>query len=426
MLFKRLVFCLFVIFGYGLVEASLFETNLTSNTYEYTLANGLKLIVREDHRAPIVVTQLWYKLGSSYENNNNSGISYLLGQTIYQTSDPSNILKVGGKVKANTNKDATFYSAMIKSDKLSLSMQFQKNSIDNLNISKEALDATKNKALKSRTTIDQNYKELAKERFLATAFLTGHYQYPIIGQTDSIDMLTLAELQKWHETWYAPNNAVLVVTGDVIADQVHELVKKQFDMLSSKDLPNIQPHKSLPILGVRNIQIKLPVQVPMLYMGYNVPSINTATDKVEPYALIIATKLLGNHAQVEYAPYNMHSSIFTLIKNAADNETLADLETTMLNEINALKTQLIDTQKLKQLKEQIITEHIYSQDSLYMQAYNIGMLESCNYSWKEIDNFVKQIKEITAEQIQNVFKKYFIADHMTTAYLMADENTTDL
>ena len=243
--------------------------------HEFTLDNGLKILVREDHRAPVVISQVWYKVGSSYEPSNLTGISHLLEHMMFKGTPTvpggefSRLIAAnGGDENAFTSRDYTAYFQTLEKERLELSFRLEADRMRHLllkpeDVSKEAQVVTEERRLR---TEDQP-ESLTSERFNAAAYLTSPYRHPIIGWMQDIQALSLDDLKHWYQQWYAPNNAVLVVVGDVDPTQVRDLAQKHFGPLPPSELTPPKPAGEQPQLGERRIVVNTPAEVPSSLLG---------------------------------------------------------------------------------------------------------------------------------------------------------------
>jgi zinc protease len=264
-----------------------------NTVHEYKLNNGLKLFVKEDHRAPVIVTEVWYKIGSSYEPNGLTGVSHALEHMMFKGTPKypdGKLMRIiaenGGQQNAFTSYDFTAYYEELAKEKLPLSLKLEADRMRNLSLNKSDFDSEIKVVQEERKLrIDNSPRAKTYERFFATAHSAVPYNQPIIGWQTDLESMTVDNARDWYKTWYAPNNANLVVVGDVNPDEVYKLTEKYFGSLKPSILPEVKPHKSLEPVGTRKVEVNVPAELPMLLMGYNVPSIVTAEDKQDAYAL---------------------------------------------------------------------------------------------------------------------------------------------
>ncbi|HDJ86948.1 MAG TPA: insulinase family protein, partial [Chromatiales bacterium] len=207
--------------------------------HEYRLDNGLRVLVKEDHRAPVVVSQVWYKVGSGDEHGGITGISHALEHMMFQgtakhpAGEFSRIVAAnGGRENAFTGRDYTAYFQLLAKDRLPVSFELESDRMRNLSL-KEA-DFRKEIQVvmeERRLRTDDNPQALTYERFNAAAFVSSPYHHPVIGWMDDLRNLKIGDLRAWYRRWYAPNNATLVVVGDVDPQAVLRLAERYFGPL---------------------------------------------------------------------------------------------------------------------------------------------------------------------------------------------------
>lgn len=418
-------------------------TFAATNTYEYRLQNGLKLIVREDHRAPVVVSSVWYKVGGSYEHDGITGVSHMLEHMMFKGTKrfgPGVLIKKvsdnGGQQNAMTSADYTMYYQELSADKLNLSFELEADRMRNLLLQQAQFDKEHQVVMEERRMrVDDNPQALTWERFNAAAFLNNPYHQPVIGWMTDIRHLTLADLKSWYTTWYAPNNAVVVVVGDVKHAQVFNLAKKYFGPVASSHIPKLKPREEVPSVGPKNVVVTVPAKVPWLVMGYNVPSLKTAKDQWKAYALYVLAAVLdaGNSGRLvsdlvrnkqiavsvgsQYDLYSLHGNLLVLEGVPAAKHSNKELKNSLVKEIKHLQTTLVSKGELDRIKAQVIAHNVYRKDSMMRQAFEIGLPEVVGLSWRDSDAFVSRIKAVTPKQIQAVAKAYLQPQALTTAML---------
>jgi zinc protease len=427
----------------GLITLFAFSVGAQAKVHEYRLENGLRLLVKEDHRAPVVVSQVWYKVGSSYEPGGITGISHMLEHMMFKGTKkfPSGELatlvsKNGGQQNAFTSEDYTGYYQVFEKSKLPISFELEADRMQNLLFSEAEFVKEHQVVMEERRQrTDDNPQSLTYERFKATAHTASPYHHPVIGWMSDINQLTLADLKAWYENWYAPNNATVVVVGDVVADEVFQLAKHYFGALSAKSFALQKQSPEIIPVGKREIVVKTPAKLPWVIMGYNVPSAKTAKETWEVYALDVVTGILdgGRSARFEkalvrdqkivssistgYSPFDRLDTLLTVSAVPAEKQSIADVKNAILKQIELLQQQQVTPRELARVKAQVVAQKIYQKDSISSQAQEIGSLESVGLSWQVGEDYVKNIKAVTPAQIQQVAKKYLIKDRMTIAEL---------
>ncbi|MDH5711995.1 MAG: insulinase family protein [Gammaproteobacteria bacterium] len=409
----------------------------------FELGNGMKIRVLENHRAPVVVSQIWYNVGGSFEYDGITGVSHVLEHMMFKGTPThpagkfSEIIAAnGGKENAFTSKDYTAYFQRIASDKLEMCLSMEADRMRNLILDEaEFLKEVEVVKEERRLRTDDKPTALLYERFNAMAYTNSPYRQPIIGWMEDLDSMTIADLRRWYRSWYAPNNATLVVVGDVNAEEVFKLAKEQFGSLARIDLPEIKPRREVEQYGVQRLTVQLPAEVPTLIMGYKVPTLKTAEDASEAYALEVLAGLLdgGDSARLTknlirgqqlatsagagYSLYSRYDELFTFSVIPSDGTSIDQLESAIKQEIEQIKQIPPEQKELDRVIAQVLASAVYEQDSSFYRAMQIGILETLGLGWQSKDQYIEKIKAVTAEQVQQVARKYLVDKGLSVAVL---------
>lgn len=413
---------------------------------EFDLDNGLKLIVKEDHRAPVVVSQVWYKVGSSYEHNGITGISHVLEHMMFKGTKnlkPNEFSQIiadnGGEHNAFTGQDYTAYYQKLHKDRLEVSFKHESDRMRNLIIDEEELFKERDVvAEERRMRTDDNPQSLLRESFNATAFMSSPYHHPVIGWMSDIQNYQADDLRDWYQKWYAPNNAIVVVVGDVEPQAVLALAKQYFGPLKPETIADLKPQTEVEQKGIRQIKVKAPAELPYLMMGWKVPSVTTVAEENawEPYALEVLAGILDGGNSARFAKelvreqqvatsvgagnslFSRLQDLFMVAGTPANGHTVADLEKAVREQIDMLKQTPVTEEELDRVKAQVVAQSVYEKDSVFYQAMQIGMLETIGLDWMDGEKYVDNVKAVTAEQVQAVANKYFVDDSLTIAELV--------
>jgi zinc protease len=273
------------------------------------------------------------------------------------------------------------------------------------------------------------------EYFMAMAYTNSPYKHPVIGWPADIAHYTIEDLQAWYQRWYAPNNATLVVVGDVQPKAVFALAEQYFAELKPSEIQPVKPQTEIPQLGPRKMTVKVPAKLPSIAMGYKVPSLTSVDQEWEAYALEVLAGILdgGSSARLSSdlvrgkqiavaagAGYNLASrlsGLFELEATPAEGKTVEELETELKNEVTRLQNKQVEPDELQRVKAQVSANAIYERDSNFYQAMQLGMLETIGLGWQKADEYVEKVNQVTAEQVLKVARKYLIEDHLNVAYL---------
>jgi len=416
---------------------------ITAPTERKVLSNGLTIIVREDHRTPVVVSQIWYKVGSSYEYNGITGISHLLehlmfkGTTRFPRGKFSEIVALnGGDQNAFTSTDYTVYYQRLAKEKLPISFELEADRMRNLILKADDLEKEKQIVLEERRlrTEDQPPSR-AYERFRASAFVSSSYRYPVIGWADDIRGYTLEEVKNWYDQWYAPNNATIVVVGDVLPSEVFSLAEKYFGKIDSKPMLPQKMYAEVTELGERRSEVNIPAAMAQLYIAFNVPVVTSAQVEWEPYALTLLSAVLDGgqssrfskelirkqriaiEAGTQYDAFERKESLFLIAATPKQTSDLPALEQAIYQQITRLQTDLVPQDELDRIKTLFIAHQIYEKDSPSNQAMILGSLESVGLNIELENKFLENIQKVTPEQIREMANKYLTKTRRTVTVL---------
>ena len=413
------------------------------DVHEYRLANGLKILIKEDHRAPIVVSQIWYKTGASYESNGTTGVAHVLEHMMFKgtkTLGPNEFSRIiaanGGRENAFTGQDYTAYFQQLEKSRLPISFELEADRMANLNLRAEDFAKEVKVVMEERRMrTEDKPRSLTYEHFAATAFVNSPYHHPIIGWMNDLENMNVDDMRNWYKNWYAPNNAILVVAGDVDAKEVFELAKKTYGKVKPRPIPTVKPQVEFEQKGIKRIVVKAPAQVPYMIMGYKVPVVATAKTDWEPYALEMLASILDAGESSRFAKelvrgqqiatsvgagYDIYARLDDLLifdGTPAKGKTVEELENAIRAQIKKIKTEQVSQAELDRIKAQVVASKVYEKDSVFYQAMQIGTLATVGLDWQLMDQFVERLRAVTPEQVQAVAKKYLIDDHLTVAVL---------
>ncbi len=426
------------------VVALLMAMPLQAKTVETQLDNGLKIIVREDHRAPVVTSQVWYRIGSTYEHDGITGVSHVLehmmfkGTKKHKPGEFSRIIAAnGGRENAFTSANYTAYHQRIASDRLEICFELEADRMRNLVfLPKEYKKEVEVVKEERRMRVDNQPKSKLYEQFNATAFLNSPQRIPTIGWGGDLDYLKMEDARAWYQKWYAPNNATLVVVGDVKPEKVIALAKKYFGPLKPSHIDKPKPRPEIDQQGERRIELFGQTANPYVVMGYKTPVLlGHKTLKKDIFALDVLSAILdgGNSARISrhmlrgseiavqagtsFDTFDRLPGLFIFAATPSKGVKPAQLETAFKKEITDLQKTPVTAEELERVKAQVIASKVYERDSLFYTGMQIGMLESMGYDWRMLDSYADDIRAITAQDVQRVAKKYFDDKKLTVATL---------
>jgi zinc protease len=427
-------------------------TERTPNpTHEFTLDNGLKIIVREDHRAPVAISQLWYKVGSSYEHPGQSGLSHALEHMVFKGSnktrpgEASIILRsLGAEENAFTSDDATVYYQLLSRDYLGVAFELEADRMVNAQLPagefNKEIEVIKEER---RLRVDDSSMSRARELFSTITFPSSGYRTPTIGWMADLERMKIEELRHWYQSWYAPNNATLVVVGDVTLEEVVTLAQRWFGPIQSRDIPPVKIPLELAEPGERRITVHTQTREPEILMAFNVPGIATAEDKHSVNALRLIVSLLNggystripallqrgeelvSFASSNYSPYTRGDSLFTLsaTPNVRKHKTIEQVEAGLWRLLEQLKTTAPSAEEIERARARAIAQLVYQRDLINSQAHTIGQLETIGLSWKLMDTELAGLQEVTPEDIQKAAHTFFTRSRVSVAHALPEETT---
>ncbi|KOR31906.1 peptidase M16, partial [Achromatium sp. WMS3] len=287
-----------------------------------------------------------------------------------------------------------------------------------------------------RLRTDDNPTALTVEHFYAAAYMIAPYRNPIIGWMSDLKTMSVDKLQTWYQKWYAPNNATLVVVGDVEPTQIFALANKYFGHLQAEKISHPIIRTEPKQLGLKRIAVKAPAKESYLVMGYKTPTLEpTKLEDWEPYALdmlsyildggssarfskqLIRGSQIASNIDADYSIFNRLPEMLTIDGTPAKGHTVAELEQAIRKQITRLQQEPVSPKELQRVRQQIIAKKIFLKDSIFYQAMEIGILETVGLKWQLADEYVSRISAVTAEQVQLVAQKYLVDDNLTIAVL---------
>lgn len=414
--------------------------------HPYTLDNGLNILVKEDHRAPVAVVMIWYKVGSADDPAGLTGISHVLEHLMFKgtPSIPQGIFSktiasIGGQENAFTNNDYTAYFEKIAAKDIEQTFKLEADRMQNLILDAHEFEQEMKVIQEERRMrTEDNPQALTFERFLAAAHLTTPYHQPVIGWMNDLEHLTIQDVRQWYKQHYAPNYATLVVIGDVDANQVHKFAQQYFGSLKASTPKGFKPQIEPPTLGKKTIEVHTNAQLPLLMKGYTVPSVKSAVsdEKHIPYALeviagildagesgrlqreLVRKQLCASSIGAQYNLYTRYDTQFIIYATPTQKCNLVQLDQAILKQLQRLASEKVPSSELKRVKTQLIAEKIFERDSIFGQAMELGILETIGLNWRIAQDYEQQLQKISADEIQTIAKQYFKDINETNAHLI--------
>jgi zinc protease len=419
---------------------------LLANPYEKQLANGMRVIVKEDHRAPTAVHMVWYRTGAMDEVDGYSGVAHMLehmmfkGTTTVKAGEFNRIVaEAGGRDNAFTSRDYTAYFQIVPKAALPKMMALEADRMANLSFKPEDFAAElKVVQEERRMRTDDNPQSLVHEALNAAAFVAHPYHRPIIGWMDDLDHMTWQDAHGWYQHWYAPNNAYLLVVGDVDHDKVFRDAERTYGRIKAKPLPIRKPQNEPEQAGIKRVTVKAPAKLPYVAMAWKVPKLQNVDTDRDSFALevlagvldgtdaarlaknLVRERKIAQSAGAGYDGTVRGEALFIVDGQPAEGHTVAELEAALRGELRRIADEGISAEELARIKTQIVAGQVYKRDSMMAQAMEIGGFEAAGFNWRDYDKLLDKLRSVTAEEVQAVARKYFGAgsdDRLTVATL---------
>ncbi len=415
----------------------------------YTLDNGMDVVVIEDRRAPVVVHMVWYRVGSADEPEGQSGIAHFLehlmfkGTDVLEAGEFSQVVAVnGGRDNAFTSFDYTGYFQRIASDRLDLMMQMESNRMTNLALTNDDITFERRVVLEERSqVVESNPGAMAREQFMAAQYQNHRYGIPIIGWQHEIEQLDMPELLEFYRQHYAPNNAVLIVAGDVDPTDVLAMAEQYYGPIPAKaDLPDrIRPIEP-PQRAERRVTYADPrVSVPYLVRSYLAPQRTSGTQQ-EAAALVYLAELLGGspftsdlgralqfdsqlaiQTSASYSGMSLDQTTFSLVVAPATGVTLSEAEAAMDDVIAAFMENDIDPARMDAIRTQLRASEIYALDSTQGLARRYGAALTSGLTVEDVQQWPDILQSVTPEQIKDAAANLLNRNQAVTGWVVANQ-----
>lgn len=419
----------------GAVQARSYAERVT----EHTLANGLKLILLEDHKAPVVVFQLYYRVGSRNEQLGYTGLSHILEHIMFKGTEntaPEEYSKIiqrnGGRTNAFTSQDNTTYFATLASDRVGVVIDLEADRLANLKVTEEQFLPERDVIMEERRLrIDNDPVSALFEQLSATAYAAHPYQFPIIGWMNDIAQTTLADVLRYHRTFYMPNNAFVVAVGDFDSAALIEQIDAAFGDIERGPLPPavraIEPAQE----GGRRVELERPAQLPFVALSHHVPNLNSPdASALEVLAAVLAggdsarlhdrlvyRARLARSAGASYDYTAIDPGLFTVYAQPLPGRSAAEAEQALANELDRLRREPPSPRELEKAKNGIESGFVFAQDSLFYQGMLLGEYELSG-SWRRLDDYLPGVRAVTPADVRRVAQAYLTPTNRTTAVLI--------
>lgn len=410
---------------------------------EHVLSNGMKVIVKEDRRAPVVVSIVWYRAGSMDEKTGTTGVAHVLEHMMFKGTRSlgpgeysRTVARTGGRDNAFTNRDYTAYYQQLHKSNLAMALELEADRMANLQLT----DAEFAKEIKvvmeeRRMRTDDQPRALLHERLLSTAWEAHPYRTPVVGWMNDLENMQVDDAREWYRAWYAPNNATLVVVGDVSAEEVVREAERTFGPIPARALP-VRKHMLEPAQsGIRRVTLKAPAELPYVLMAWHVPALENVNSDRDAYALWTLSALLDGgeaarlprevvrgaqvavSAGASYDAISRGPPLFVLKASPAPGRTVQEAEAALREQLRKIAQDGVGEDELARVRAQVVAGQVYQLDSMFNQAMQIGGLDNAGLPPDSVQIQVKRLQEVTAAQVQEVVRRYFVDDNLTVAVL---------
>tara|TARA_R110001583_G_scaffold195118_2_gene369486 strand:+ start:2869 stop:4254 length:1386 start_codon:yes stop_codon:yes gene_type:complete len=414
-----------------------------ANPFETTFANGMKVIVKEDRRAPSVVHMVWYRTGSMDEPEGVSGVAHVLEHLMFKGTKTlkagefnKRVAAVGGRDNAFTSKDYTAYFQQVPPSHLGQMMTLEADRMRNLVITDG--EFARERAVvqeERRLRTDDQPRALVYEQLMSTAFQAHPYRRPVIGWMSDLEAMKAEDARTWYRRWYAPNNAYLVVVGDVDHKSVFEMAREHYGKIKANPLPERRISAEPEQQGPRSAVVKAPAELPYLAMAWKVPALRNPDADRDAYALQVLAAILDGYdgarlnsrlvrdsriamsAGAGYDGTGRGPSLFYLDGVPAAGQSMESLETALRAELQRIRDEGVSEAELNRVKTQALASKVYKRDSLMGQAMEIGYIEAAGLSWRDDERLLEGLREVTADEVRSVAQRYFSDDTLSIARL---------
>jgi zinc protease len=413
-----------------------------ANIAQFRLKNGLDIIVKQDRGAPVVMSTLWYRVGGSYEHSGITGVSHVLEHMMFQGTKKvpaaefsQQIENIGGELNAITSRDFTEYYEEVASNHVALCFRLEADRmhnliIDNVRFKRELKVVKEERSMR----VDDNPLARTYERLKALSFVNNPYHHPVVGWPTDLDSINWKDAENWYHSWYMPNNAILIVVGDIAPKKVFKLASQYFGALKPGVLPVLKPRHEAKPVGEKQIDVILPGKQKAIFLAYQAPSLKSSGhSKWKAYALAVLSEILGgsNSSRLDkdlvreqhlassvYTDYDfitLHAGLLVISAYPPDNVNLLKLQKAILLEVNKLKTGLVSKQELNRVKAMVVANKTYSLDSLPKQARELGLYAVAGLSVSEYTSYVDNINKVSAKQIESVAREFLNKNNLSIA-----------
>ena len=428
---------------------ALAQTTVTSAPpATFTLGNGLQVVVIPDHRTPVVTQMIWYKVGSADETPGKSGLAHFLEHLMFKGTSKhpagefsQTVLRIGGNENAFTSTDYTGYFQRVPSEELGTMMAFEADRMTGLILKDENVLPERDVVLEEyNMRVANNPEARLTEQIMAALYLNHPYGRPVIGWHQEIEQLDREDALAFYRRFYAPNNAILVIAGDVDATDVRPMAERTFGVIAAQPaIParRLRPQEPEPVAPRTVTLSDARVEQPSLRRYYLVPSATTAAAGESPaldvlaqlmgggsnsylYRSLVVDRSLAVNANASYQGTSLDATQFAISVAPRSGVEFTQIEQAVDQVISDIGQNPVRAEDLERVKTQLIAEAIYVQDNQATLARWYGGALTTGLSIEDIRSWPDRIRAVTAEQVRAAAQKWLEKKRSVTGYLIKD------
>jgi zinc protease len=406
-----------------------------------TLANGMKVLIQEDHNIPNVAMYFFYRIGSRNERPGITGISHFFEHMMFNGAEKygpkqfdNEMEKAGGNNNAYTTEDVTVYTDWFPGSALELMFDMEADRMQNLAFNPKIIESERGVVYSERrTSVDNSNYGILSEQLQAAAFIAHPYHWPVVGWPSDIEAWTMEDLRAHYKMGYAPNNCVMVVVGDVTSDEVMTLAKKYIEPIPSQPPPPAIRTKEPEQLGERRVTVKKAAQLPMQMVAFHIPdakspdhvvlelidSVMTSGESSRLYKRMVDREQIALNVRAE-AEAALDPSLFLFTMTPRAGIDPAATEKVLYEELARLADTAISQEELTKAKNQLLAQHYRQLKTIAGRANLLGTYEVFYGDYNKLYTVDKDIEAVTPEDIQRVARKYFSEKNRTVATLIPE------
>ncbi len=415
-----------------------FGEEITERVMEAHLSNGMKVLLLESPKTPLITFQVWYWAGSRNEPWGKSGLSHVIEHMMFKGTERTSgadfartIEEQGGTYNAFTSQDFAGYFETVTREGIRAAIELEADRMRNIVFREEDFVTERMVVMEERRMrTDDNPQAFLSEQLEAAAYQAQPYHWPIIGWVSDLQRIRLEDVQDYYNTHYNPANAFIVVVGGFKKEDILPAIEKAFGSIPRGEAPAKLTYEDPPQTGERRIYLEKRSQLPFIIMGYHVPNIRdpdsyvleiiaallSAGKSSRLFEAIVRNKGLALEASAAYSSLTMDPGLFYLVAKSYPGKNIGEVEKALDQELERMRKEPVGERELQKAKNQVESAFVIQQDSLYFQAMLLAQYEIV-LDWRAIADYIRAIREVSAEDVQRVTRRYLIPRNRTVAIL---------